>query len=193
MASKKTKRPSAAAASNKKTAETVAKLSSAAKATGKAAASNMAGSFGSVIPFASFQPEIPTNFSSMETMMSTTKNQYEKLTADATAAGRQSYEALTKSNATFAKGFEQISKTLAGIVQDTTAKNTEAFKQLMACKTINEFAEVQNRIAQNNFDAMMTNATKISELAIRVSTEALEPLNDQFSKTIKKASENLAA
>ena len=148
----------------------------------------------SVIPFAQLGNTASTKpFESMEKIMSSSKNQYEKITADASVAGRQGVEAFIKSSTTFAKGAEQMFKTVAAIVQSSTERNSAAMKDLMSCKTLNELTEAQNRIAQENFEEMMTASTKLSEMAIKLTTEAFEPINDQVSKSIKKASQSMAA
>lgn len=147
----------------------------------------------SVVPFSPLGPNASPSFESMEKIMSTTKTQYDKFSGDAANAGRQGMEAFMKSSNTFAKGAEQMFKTVASIVQDSAERNSEAFKTLMACKTLNELTEAQNRIAQENFEEMMTATTKLSEMAIKLATEAFDPINDQMAKSIKKASESMAA
>jgi phasin family protein len=148
----------------------------------------------SVVPFAQLGNSASTKpFESMEKIMSTSKNQYEKITADASVASRQGVEAFIKSSTTFAKGAEQMFKTIAALVQSSTERNSAAMKDLMACKTLNELTEAQNRIAQENFEEMMTASTKLSEMAIKLTTEAFEPINDQVGKSIKKASQSMAA
>lgn len=159
---------------------------SPAKAAAKAASS--------VVPFAQLGNSASTKpFESMEKIMSSSKNQYEKISADASAASRQGVEAFIKSSTTFAKGAEQMFKTVAAIVQSSTERNSAAMKDLLSCKTLNELTEAQNRIAQENFDEAMTASTKLSEMAIKLTTEIFEPINDQVSKSIKKASESIAA
>lgn len=156
---------------------------SPAKAAAKIAAS-------SVVPFAQLGNSASTQpFESMEKIMSSSKNQYEKISADATAASRQGVEAFIKSGTTFAKGAEQMFKTVAEIVQASTERNSAAMKDLLSCKTLNELTEAQNRIAQENFEEVMTASTKLSEMAIKLTTEAFEPINDQVTKSMKKASQ----
>jgi phasin family protein len=79
------------------------------------------------------------------------------------------------------------------ICQDAGEKSQAAAKSVMSCKTINEFADVQTKLAQASFDEFMTNATKISEKGVKLCTDAFEPINDQVGKAIKKASDAMAA
>lgn len=132
-------------------------------------------------------------FKSMEKAMTQNKAQYEKLTNDAASAGKENVEALLKSTNIWMKGTEDLFKTYISLAQDTAAKNSEAFKTLLACKNLNELTEVQNKLAQESFDGFMSGATKLSELSVKLATEALEPINDQVSKTIRKATDAVAA
>lgn len=149
------------------------------------------GTTGSIVPFANFAN--PQSLESMEKIMSTSKNHFEKIKSEATTSGRQGMEACVKSGTVLAQGMEQYFKTLTGIVQASAERQGEAFKQLLACKTLNELTETQNKIAQENFEELMQTATKLSEISIKIATEVFEPINEEVSKNVKKASEAIAA
>ena len=145
--------------------------------------------------FTNFNQTIPSfggSLQSMESTMNNFKNQYEKLSGDASANVRESVENLTKSSATFAKGAEQILKTITEVAQETSQRNAEAVKTLMASRTLNEFAEAQNKLAQQNFDDAMSAITKLSEMTIKLYSEALEPINSQVTKAMNTAKKNAA-
>ncbi len=131
--------------------------------------------------------ELP--FDSMESVMSNYKNQYEKVTEDASGFMRQNVESCTKTSQSFAKGAEKMMKTITELAQESAERNSESMKALMACRTINEFTEAQNKLMQQNFEDAMSTATKISEMAIKICSEAIEPMNGQMAKAMKKMSE----
>ena len=171
------------------------KSTAKAKATSNSSASQCADTTtgqSTVVPFAPFLSDFSNN-KDMESLMNSQKNQFEKISADCTEQARQTSEILMKSGTVMMKGMEQVMKTCMAMAQASTERNTEAFKEILACKTINDFTEAQTRLSQQNFDEMMQNATKLSEICIKLCTEAFDPINDQFSKAIKKASEQMAA
>jgi phasin family protein len=147
----------------------------------------------SVVPFSPFITDFSNNNQTMETLMNTQKNHFEKFSTDQSEQAKQASDSIMKAGTVYMKGVEQMMKTWMSMAQETSEKNANAMKQLMACKTINDFTEAQNKLAQQNFDDMMQNATKLSEICIKLCTEACDPLNDQLSKAIKKASEQMAA
>lgn len=146
------------------------------------------GIFGSVIPFANFKPTSPS-LPFMESIMNDTQKNFEKIRNEATETTRQGVEACAKSGTAIAKGWEQLIKTSIELAQNSAERQSAAFKDLMACKTLNDLTEAQNRIAQANFEDAMQAATKISEISIKIATEAFEPINEEVSKTIRKTSE----
>lgn len=133
------------------------------------------------------------NFFGMETLMTNAPFQFDKMAQEATNMGQAQMEAAMKSSGTFMKGMEDMMKTCMEMMQDSTEKSTEAMKSMMACKTMNEYTEAQNKIAQASFDDFMAGATKLSEMSVKICTEAMEPMNDQMTKAMKKASETMAA
>lgn len=178
------------------------KSKSAAATPSQTASSAKASKASSVIPFAAFTSNFAPNFGasasnpsfeSVEQMMNTSKNQYEKIAQDAQNAGRHSMEAMVKCGTVLSKGAEQWMKIATQMSQESWEKSSENLKSLMACKTITELTEAQNKLAQQSFEDMMQAATRLSELSIKICTEAFEPINDQLAKSIKKASESMAA
>jgi phasin family protein len=140
--------------------------------------------------FAKFNKSIPSlggSFETMETTMNNFKNQYEKISSEASSSVRESVENLSKSSATFAKGAEKIMKTLAEAAQGSSQRNAEAVKALMATRTLNEFAEAQNKLVQQNFEEAMSTMTKLSEMTIKLCSEAMEPINGQMTKAMTSA------
>ena len=119
--------------------------------------------------------------------------QFDQLAQEATEASREGFEAFVKSGTIFAKGFEDWMKVAANISQDVAEKQAEFAKQLMSSKTLNEFTETQNKIAQANFDQFMAGATKLSEMSVKVLSEGSEPINSQLNKTMQKANKAMAA
>lgn len=130
---------------------------------------------------------------SMENPMIKGNKQFDKLAQDATAAGQEQMDAFMKSCTIWGKGMEDMVQTCIEMAQTAGEKSQAAAKSVMSCKTLNEFTDVQTKLAQASFDEFMTNATKISEKGVKLCTDAMEPINDQMGKAIKKASGAMAA
>lgn len=123
--------------------------------------------------------------------MTKTTPKFENIAQDATAASREYFEAVTKSCNIFAKGYEGLVRTSIELSQSAAEKQAAFAKEAMSCKTLNEFTEIQNKVAKSNFDDFMTGFTKLSEISTKVLTEGAEPLSEQVNKTVQKM--NIAA
>lgn len=122
-----------------------------------------------------------------------TANQFDKIMKETSDFGTQYSDAYAKSSAIAMKGFEDIVGAVMSLAQDNAEKQANYIREAMSVKTINEFAEVQNKVAQTNFDDFMSGVTKISEISAKVLTESVEPVNEQMSKAIQKATQAMAA
>ena len=171
-------------AAKTKKKKTVAKKATAATLTSKPA-----------VNFADFTKGFPQfkPFTLETNMFKGNNKQFDQITQDAAVMGQAQVDAIVKCSTIFTKGMEDIMKTVMEIAQEAGEKSQAAAKSVMSCKTINEFADVQTKLAQASFDEFMTNATKISEKGVKLCTDAMEPINDQMGKAIKKASDAMAA
>ncbi len=128
-------------------------------------------------------------FINMETFTMKPNKNFDKITQDATASAQEQFDAFSQFASSYAKGLEQWTKTYVELTQQTTGELAESAKALLACKTINEYADAQTKFAQASFEKIMGNATKLSELSIRMANDSMQPLNEQMNKAIKKASD----
>lgn len=174
-------------APKKATKKTVTKKTAATMLEGSSLSDIAAGK-----PFAAFQ-SLPSNDFFKEIPMFQANKQFDKLTQDAAVMGQDQVDAIVKSTTIFQKGMEEIIKVASQIAQEAGEKNAAAAKQLFSCKTLNEFTDAQSKLAQSSYDQFLSNATKLSELSVKVCTDTFAPINDQVGKTIKKASDTKAA
>lgn len=121
------------------------------------------------------------------------KSQIEKITQDATSFSREGIEACIKSGNIWLKGYEDLVRTAMSLAQSSAEKQGKLVKEALSSKTLNEWAEAQNKLAQSSLDDFMAGATKLSELGVKVLSECVEPVNAQTSKAVKKVTETLAA
>ncbi len=119
--------------------------------------------------------------------------QFDQFAKEAASLNQEGIDAFVKSGTIFAKGFEVLIKETMSFAQATAEKQMQLTKDAMTSKTINEFSDAQNKLAQTSFDDFMSGTTKITELGVKVLTEAIEPINDQIQKSVQKATDAVAA
>lgn len=116
-----------------------------------------------------------------------------KQVEDMMSMGKETADAWMECGNIFAKGMEEMMKACMGRAQNAGEKNADVVKSLMACKTINEFAETQNRIAQTSFEEAMSATAQMSEMSVKMMMECFEPINKQVAVSMKKAGDQVAA
>lgn len=119
--------------------------------------------------------------------------QFDQFTKEAANINREGIDAFVKSSTIFAKGFETLIRETLSFTQSSAEKQMQLAKTAMTSKSINEFSDAQNKIAQTSFDDFMTGTTKITEMGVKILTEAIEPINEQVQKSVQKATEAVAA
>ncbi|MCB1839910.1 MAG: phasin family protein [Alphaproteobacteria bacterium] len=148
---------------------------------------------GSDQPLKKFSPNTIKEKTMAKTSNSNVNIPFDSFAKEAAEISREYSEACVKSGTLFMKGMEEFVGVVMSIAQSSAEKQAQFLKEAMSSKTINEFAEVQNKIAQANFDDFMAGATKLTEISTKLLTDSAEPVNAQIGKAIKKASQSLAA
>jgi phasin family protein len=133
-------------------------------------------------------------------VIETTQDQFAKAAetqfkaADEIAAfNKSNVEAFIQAGTTFFQGFEQIARTVVGMTQAQVEAGMSTAKSLIAAKTVTELADLQNAYAKSAFDQAVSEATHLSELAIKITNEAIEPLSARVTATIEQMSKPVFA
>lgn len=201
VSSKKTKTATAkktTTATKKATTKTAKATRSASIRTSQTSNSAAKKSNGSTSGFTRTQTQTASPFTlnpekAMETIMGNNQFQFDQFTNEASAFSRENMEAFVQCGNIWFKGVEDIISTAASLAQTSAEKQSEYVKQALSAKTLNEWAETQNKIVQASFDDFMQGATKMTEISVKVVSDAAEPFNAQVAKTMKKTTQNMAA
>ncbi len=136
----------------------------------------------------------------VEQAVAATKEQVEKASTAAmksydefAALNKDAVDAYVKAGNVFAKGFEDLGKTVFAFAQSQAETNVNAAKALMSAKTINDVVEIQSDLARAQFDAFVAEGTKVSEMSLKVANETVEPIQAQFNVVVEKMMKPVAA
>lgn len=137
----------------------------------------------------------------VEQTMAYTKEQVDKMGkqvfqayGDVAAYNKENVEAVVQSGTVFAKGLETLSKAVMAYTQAQYEQGVTVAKAMMGVKTMRELVDLQSEYARTSFDAMVAEATKVSEISVKVANEAIEPLSARVNATVEKmAKPSLAA
>jgi phasin family protein len=128
-------------------------------------------------------------------VVETAKDQFAKAAesqfkaADEVAAfGKSNMEAFIQAGSIFFHGFEELTRSFVGMTQAQVETGMTAAKAMIGAKTLTELTDLQNSFSKSAFDSVVSEATHISELAIKIANEAIEPISARVTATMEHMS-----
>ena len=112
---------------------------------------------------------------------------------DMAQLNKENMEAAVKSSQILAKAAEQMGKAIAGFTQSSLELSAQAGQAMLGAKTLRDFVELQSEYAKNSFDHVVAGTAKISDMAVKVANEAIEPISQRVNEAVEKVSKNIAA
>jgi phasin family protein len=105
---------------------------------------------------------------------------------DMTSMNKDMFEAYVSCCTTWAKGCETISKSMMGTWQSAAQQYMQCCKSMLTAKTMKEAMDTQSDFVRSQIDTMMAESTKMSELCVKMASEASEPIQSQWTTMTSK-------
>lgn len=99
---------------------------------------------------------------------------------------KENVEAVVRSLQVLAKSAEEIGKALSAFTQSSLELNSQAGQAILGAKSLKGLVEVQQELARTSFDQLIAASAKISDLAVKGSSQAMEPIQARVTVTIEK-------
>jgi phasin family protein len=109
-----------------------------------------------------------------------------KAADDVAAFGKSNVDAFIQAGTIFFHGFEALTKTFVGLTTAQVETSMTTAKALIGAKTLSEFTDLQNAYTKSAFETAVTEATHLSELAIKITNEAMEPLSARVTAAMEQ-------
>jgi phasin family protein len=133
-------------------------------------------------------------------VLGATREQLEKASVSAFKAyeefskfQKDNYDAYLAASTIFAKGAENVGKAWMSLTQESLESAAQTAKALLGAKTLREAVDLQSDFAKANFDKLVAEGTKLSELSVKVANEAFAPLNARVNVAVEKMLKPVAA
>jgi phasin family protein len=95
-------------------------------------------------------------------------------------------EAVVKAGSIYARGLEDLSKTVMSITQSQLEASMAAAKAVLGCTSLRQMVDVQTNLARTHFDKFVADGSKLSEISLKVANEALEPIQARVNVAVEK-------
>jgi len=106
---------------------------------------------------------------------------------------RGNLDAFAAAGMVAAKGVESLSGELLAFNRKVIEDSVANAKRLFDCKTINELVEVQADLARANFEQMIAQGTRITDLAVKVANEMAAPMREHAADAVGKMGQPFGA
>lgn len=111
------------------------------------------------------------------------------LNADEVAEfGKSHIEALIQTGSILSRGIEELATSLFQLTQTQLDANVSAAKALVGATSLIELGAVHKAYTRTAFDNVVSEASRLSEIVIRVANEAAEPLTTRVQATVDRLS-----
>lgn len=91
------------------------------------------------------------------------------------------------------KGAETLSDEMLAFNKKAMDEGFAAAQKMFDCKTVQDVIELQGELARGQFESMLQQGSKFSELAMKVAGEISEPMQAQFGKAMEQIAKPAAA
>jgi hypothetical protein len=106
---------------------------------------------------------------------------------DLAALGRENLAALARANAALVKGFEEFGQEVASCAEHSLVSAMDTARALVGIRTLADLLALNSKVAQATLEGALANSARLSEIGLRVASEALEPLNERVAQAFGRA------
>jgi hypothetical protein len=101
--------------------------------------------------------------------------------------GREAFAALVQSQTAVARGLEALSVEVTGLAISGIDAATRTATEMLGVKTLSDAIEVNAGFTRSSFEVLVGGFAKLSELGMKLATEASQPVLTQLGKNWIKA------
>jgi len=98
---------------------------------------------------------------------------------DLVVFGQGNVDAFVKAGTVFAEGLQSINKIWLELAQESAESAASAVDKSLACKSLTEVIELQSKLSKSNYDKLMANSQKLSEMSQKLVEDASLPITER--------------
>ena len=106
---------------------------------------------------------------------------------------RANLEAVFSAGTMAMKNAETFSEEMLAFNKKAFEEGVASAKKLFECKTMQEAVEMQTELACAQIETTLAQASKFTDLALKMAGEIVEPMQDRFNVAVEKLGKPLAA
>lgn len=130
---------------------------------------------------------------SVEQAMTVSKEQFDKASATLNKGmdemadySKANADAMMASANVVTKGAEEMARAWFAFTQSSVDQSMAMAKKAMAVKSLKELVDLQSAYTKDSFDALLSEGTKMSEMALKTANDAMAPISERVNDTVSK-------
>src|SRR3954463_10181696 len=84
----------------------------------------------------------------------------------------ENIQAVTQASTVLARGAQEVSQEVFGLVQDRLTKNVEAVNRIVGTRSVQDFVAVQSDLARDTLQQVIETNRRVAEMSLRIADEA---------------------
>jgi phasin family protein len=89
-----------------------------------------------------------------------------------TRRSSQNLQAVSQASSVLARGFQEVSHEVLGLVQDRMTKNIDGLSRLAGCRSVQDFVAVQSDLVRDGLQQVIDTNKRVAEVSVRIADEA---------------------
>ena len=89
-----------------------------------------------------------------------------------TRRSSQNLQAVSQASSVLARGFQEVSHEVLGLVQERMTKNIDGLSRLAGCRSVQDFVATQSDLVRDGLQQVIDTNKRVAEVSVRIADEA---------------------
>ena len=99
----------------------------------------------------------------------------------------ENVQAVTQASSILARGAQEVSQEVFGLIQNRLQKNLDAVNRLAGTRSVQDFVAVQSDLVRDGLQQVIDTNKRIAEVSLRIAEEATRIIEAQANQNAKQA------